>query len=74
MDTNENRRQGRHSLHGGVHHTKDIGEITIGRRLVPCSSPLRVPLKRVIIRLALAGILSPELATRLLSWLGLVPA
>ena len=76
MTTNENRRQGRHSLHGGMHHTKDISESRIGLRLIPCNVPLgaRRALKRVIVRFALAGILSPQIATRLLTQLGLVSA
>jgi hypothetical protein len=76
MASNENRRQGRHSLHGGMHHTKDISEIRISVRLIPCNLPLgaRRALKRVIIRFALAGILSPQIATRLLAQLGLVSA
>jgi hypothetical protein len=76
MTTNDNRRQGRHSLHGGVHHTKDISETRIGLRLTPCNSALgaRRALKRMIVRFAMAGILSPQIETRLLTQLGLVSA
>jgi hypothetical protein len=76
MTTNESCRRGRHSLHDGMHHTREIGETRIGLRLIPCNLPLGVRrvLKRLIIRLALAGILSPQIATRLLTQLGLVSA
>jgi hypothetical protein len=76
MTTNENRRQGRHSLHGGEHQSKYISAKTIGLRLTQCNLALaaRSVLKRLIVRIAMRGILSPQMATRLLTRLGLVSA
>jgi hypothetical protein len=76
MDTNENRRQGSHSLHGGEHHSKYVSRNRIGLHSIQRNLALgaRSASKRLIVRIALAGILSPELATRLLTRLGLVSA
>jgi hypothetical protein len=76
MAINENRRQGRHSLHGGEHHLKYVNSNRIGLRSIQRNLAVgaRSAAKRVIVRIALAGILSPTLTTRLLTQFGLVSA
>lgn len=57
-------------------HSKNVRSNRIGLRSIPrnLAGRVRSASKRLIVRIALAGILSPELATRLLSRLGLVSA
>jgi hypothetical protein len=78
MTTNENRRQGRQSLHAGEYHSKCFSKQTIclklAQRNLPTAGGVRRALKRAIVRSAMAGGLSPALATRLLTRLGLVSA
>jgi hypothetical protein len=77
MTTNENRRCDGVAT-GGEYHSKYISERGIGLRLALRNSPTAVgarsALKRVIVRIAMAGVLSPQLATRLLTRLDLVSA
>jgi hypothetical protein len=75
MATDETRRRDDVAT-GGDYHSKFISNKRLGLRLAQCGSPTaaRRALKRLIVRIALAGILSPQLATRLLTRLGLVSA
>ena len=76
MGPNDNRRQGRHSLRGGEHYSKYVSSNRIGLHSIPRNLALgaRSASKRLIVRIALAGILSPQLTTHLLTRLGLVSA
>jgi hypothetical protein len=75
MSTNENCRCDGVAT-GSVSHSKCVSSNRIGLHSIRRNLTVgaRSAFKRLIVRIALAGILSPELATRLLTRLGLVSA
>jgi hypothetical protein len=75
MSPNENRRCDGVAT-GGEYHSKYLNKRRIGLQLAQRNSPTatwtRRALKRAIVRFAMAGALSPQLATRLITHLRLV--
>jgi hypothetical protein len=75
MSTNENCRCDGVTTGSGF-HSKGVSSNRIGLHLIRGNLTVgaRSAFKRLIVRIALAGILSPQLATHLLTRLGLVSA